>query len=416
MVIKFDLIVLKFSNKVFSMSENREKLNADGYDFAELRFSPTNAKVTCLKTNKEIFLRRNLGEFLFLLLKKPRQTVEYREFRDNVTAWTIYKDVAQVTRTIHVTKGELIKNLRLLREDFDLIEAVPAKGYRLSADVSEFFAVAAEPKTNSEKAAVNFTETPIPAQKVFGGHLRQMFFVCTIYAALFVVALFVELAYQFDTFKNLAFSLAMPVFLWIWLTSLAGLYFGWKLSKKSVFSGFISAAVIFLCAAILLYLLLGAFLPAYPITEASFQTYPAHAAYLKSVFYFLALGIFLMVLPFIVIVWLETELANNNQKVITSLRRFRHRRLSIVNVLSLSPIFLLGLTIIAVLSSLLLTAHLLDNLKPNQNLNLFIQFVLWRWFLYFALAAECLFWYRASLNRLKGRCFKTDVISNRPAK
>lgn len=393
------------------MTENTRKSKADGYDFAELRFSPNDSKVICLKTQKEISLRRNLSEFLFLLLRKPRETIEYREFRDNVAAWTIYKDVAQVTRTIHTTKGELIKNLRLLRENFDLIEAVPAKGYRLSADVSEFFAPAREPQTLVEIAAaseLNFTETNkvVSAQKFFGGHFRQAFFASTIYAALFVVALFIEIAYDFNAFKNSAFKLAMPVFLWIWLTSVAGLFFGWRLSKKSAFSGFVSTSAIFLCAATLLYLSLGAFLPEYPITEASFQTYPAQAAYLKSVFYFLALGIFLVALPFVLIVRLETEAEGNNKKVVANLRRFRYRRLSITNGLIISPLFLLGLTIIALLASLLLTAHLFDNLKPSPHLNLFMQLVLWRWFLYFALCAECLIWYRASLNLLKARRWK----------
>lgn len=394
------------------MSEREQKTDADAYDFAELRFSPQNAIVVCLKTNREILLRRNLSEFLLLLLKKPRETVEYSEFCNNVTAWTIYKDVAQVIRTIHTTKGELVKSLRLLREDFNLIEAVPAKGYRLSADVTEFFADAAQPKTLLEKNAeseLNFVETNevISAQKVFGGHFRQVFFASAIYAALFVVAQFIEIAYQFDAFKNLAFRLTIPIFLWIWLTSIAGLFCGRKLSKKSAFSGFALTAAIFLCDAILLCFALGAFLPADPITEANFQTYPAHAAYLKNVFYFTGLGIFLIALPFVAIARLENEVAENDKKVIASLRRLRHRRLSIIDALSLSPLFLPGLTIIALLVSLLLTAHLFDNLKPNPNLNLFMQLVLWRWFLYFALAAECLIWYRFSLNSLKIHCLKT---------
>lgn len=418
-VIKFDLIVLKFFNNAFTMTEDTPKPNPDAYDFAGLRFRPQESRVVCLQTNREISLRRNLNEFLFLLLKKPRETVEYQEFLDNVAAWKIYKDVAQVTRTIHVTKGELIKSLRLLREDFDLIEAVPSKGYRLSADVSEFFAAVNALETTSKKSASNFAEAEetVQAQKIFGGHFGQVFFACAMYAALFVVALFIEIAYEFETFRNMAFSLAIPTFLWIWLTSVVGLFFGWRLLKKSFFLGFVSAAGIFLFAAILLYLSLGAFLPTYPITKASFQTYPADAAYLKSVFYFLALGIFLIGLPFIVVVWLETEISKNNKKVIADLRRFRQRRLSITNALSLPPSLLLGLTIIALLTSLLLTAHLFENLKPELNTNLFIQLVLWRWFLYFALAAECLLWYRASLNSLKARCFELaskKVTETRP--
>lgn len=416
-VIKFDLIVLKFFNNVFTMQENSGKPDADGYDFAGLRFSPQEAKVVCLKTQKEFFLRRNLSEFLLLLVKRPRETIEYREFRDNVAAWKVYKDVEQATRTIHVTKGELIRNLRLLHEDFDLIEAVPAKGYRLSVDVSEFFEAAGESKTVSEKSALGLGKTKGTnyERKIFGGHSGQVFFASALYAALFVIALFIEISYQFDAFKNLAFKLALPIFLWIWITSLAALFFGWRLTKKSIFSGFVCAASILLFAAILLYLSLGAFLPAYSITEANFQTYSAHAAYLKSVFYFLGAGIFLVAAPFVIIVWLENEVANNNIKVVADLRRFRKRRLSLMSAFSTSPVFLLGITIIALLSSLLMTAHLFENLKPNSHLNLFMQLALWRWFLYFALAAECLIWFWVRLNSLKARCLQKDIISNHPA-
>lgn len=399
------------------MPENAEQQEPDGYDFAALRFIPQNSKVVCLETQKEIFLRRNLSEFLLLLLKKPRAIIAYREFCQSVAAWTIYKDVSQVMRTIHTTKGELVKNLRILREDFDLIEAVPAKGYRLGADVDEFHA-ADEPEIVSAKVETNFAQTkePIFEQKFFGGHSGQAFFACAIYAALFVVALFVELAYQFDGFKNLAFKLAAPIFLWIWIASLAGLFVGTKLAAKSAVSGLWSAAGFFLSAGLLLYVLLGAFLPARPITEANFQTLSAPAAYLKSVFYFFGLGIFLIVTPFVNVIRLESEAAKNNRKAVLRLRRIHYRGLSAASTLWLSPAFLLCLTVVALISSLLLTGHLFENLKPNPYLNLFMQLVLWRWFLYFALAAECLIWYWTSLNRLKARSLEIAATSNRPAK
>ena len=401
------------------MPENTKKQDSDGYDFVGLRFSPEHSKIICLETRKEIFLRRNLSEFLLLLLKKPRGTIEYQEFCESVAAWTIYKDVSQVMRTIHTTKGELVKNLRLLREDFDLIEAVPAKGYRLSADVSEFFTKTDKTEISLEKPAeLNYVEPEktVPARDIFGGHLQQAFFASAIYAALFVVALFLEIAYQFDAFKLAAFYSALPVFLWIWLSSAAGLFFGAKFSKKSVFYGFVCTAAVFLCAAILLSIALGAVLPEYPVTEANFQTYPAHAAYLKDIFYFLGLGVFLVALPFIVVVRLETEAAKNGEKAFASWRRLRRRGLSAISVLSVSPASLLGLTIFALASSFVLTAHLLDNLKTGSYHNLFVQLVLWRWFLYFALAAECLIWYQVSLNRIKSNSFQNGGYFESPSK
>lgn len=392
------------------MNENTPKPVAAEYEFGGLRFSPNTSTVICLKTGAEISLRRTLSEFLLLLLTKARETVEYQEFRDGIAAWMIYKDVAQLTRTIHVTKGELIKNLRRLREDFDLIEAVPAKGYRLSADVSELFLADADlPPANAENRSIPAKEAVRNGQnslagRFFGGHLRQAIFACAIYAALFVVALFIEVAYEFDSYKNLAFSLAMPVFLWIWSTSLFALFLSRRKSENFVTVNFILPIVIFIFSAILLHVFLGAFIPAAAITRANFQTYPASAAYLKDIFYFLTLGIFLIALPFSAIVRLESEFAESREsKLFSHSQQTRQRKTSLARIFIFSAKLLLGLTITAVLVSLWATAHLLDNLKPDPHHNFFVQMVLCRWFLYFGLAAECLIWYWIKIRTLTAR-------------
>jgi DNA-binding winged helix-turn-helix (wHTH) protein len=398
------------------MIDSEKKEAAEGYDFAEFRFHPKDAKLICLLTSKEVSLRRNLSEFLLLLLNKPGEIVSYQELREGVTAWTIYKEISQLKRTIHVTKGELVKSLRSLREDFDSVESVPAKGYRLNTDVSRFYSTnIVKTHETLEKQEESFFElnkkkkAEISTQKLFGGHLLQVSFACTVYATLFVVALFLEIAYQFDNFKNLASGLSIPIFLWIWLTSAVGLLAGWKFVKRNDYFGFICPVLIFIFAGILLHFVLGAFLPAYPITEANFQTYPAHAAYLKSIFYFFALGILLIVLPLTAIFWLETEINKVNRRIIATLRQVHWRKLMLGNALVLSPKLLLGLTILFLFYSLAATAHLFENLRPSANLNFFMQLVWWRLFLYFALAIECLVWYWFSLNSLKARCFELST-------
>jgi DNA-binding winged helix-turn-helix (wHTH) protein len=398
------------------MIENAKKETAEAYDFAELRFYPTASKVICLKTHEEIFLRRNLSEFLLLLLNKPHEIVSYQELHEGLTGWTGYKEISQIKRTIHVTKGELARDLRSLREDFDLVESIPKKGYRLNTDVAAFFPnKTAEPEEVLENEEESFTdlnektkEEP-PTLKLFGGHWRQVIFASAMYAALFVVALFLEIAYQFDDFKNLAFKLSIPVFLWIWVTSLGGLLAAWRLARKYAYFSFVCPVVVFLVGAVLLHFFLAAFLPAHPVTEAKFQTYPAPAAYLKNVFYFSTLGILFIALPLTAVFWLETEIAKGNKRVVAGLRKTRWRKLTFANALVLSPKLLLGLTLFFLLFSLMATAHLFENLRPSANLNFFMQLVWWRLFLYFALAAECLIWYWFSLNSLKARCFGLAV-------
>lgn len=388
------------------MEENSLKTVANVYDFDGLRFYCQESKIVCLETNKEVCLRQSVNEFLLAMLERPGETITYGEFCNSVTAWTIYKDVSQVIRTIHVTKGELLKNLKVLRQDFNLLEAVPAKGYRIIGSVSQIFAdtesLPAKEKHFKVKGINNQTDENISEEKFFGVHWRQIFFASANYAALYVVALFLEIAYEFEAFKNTAFKIAFPIFLWICLTSVAALFIGARYSKRSVLTGFISAATIFFCAALALNFSLAAFLPEYPLTKANFQTYPAQAAYLKNVFYFLGAGIFLIALPFVVTTWMENKLAENFREPV-SMSRVRYRRLLMTNLVALSPVFLLAMTIIALCVSLVMTGHLLDNLQPHPNQNLFIELVIWRWFLYFALAAECLIWYRTKINSLRAK-------------
>jgi len=63
---------------------------------------------------------------------------------------------------------------------------------------------------------------------------------------------------------------------------------------------------------------------------------------------------------------------------------------------------LLLLTFVGV--SILMTAHLFDNLKAGLYRNLFTQLVYLRGILYFGLGIECLVWYYGALSDLKREC------------
>jgi hypothetical protein len=145
-------------------------------------------------------------------------------------------------------------------------------------------------------------------------------------------------------------------------------------------------------------------LPSFPITQSGFQTYAAQAAYLKDIAYFLALALFFLILPFHFIVATENEI-----------RRARHG--PVLDVLAgknlaewpsraLYPRFcaLASLLVAFAAISLIMTAHLLDNLEPGPYMNLFTELVYLRGFLYFGLGIECLAWYYLSLNDIKRVC------------
>ena len=66
----------------------------------------------------------------------------------------------------------------------------------------------------------------------FGGHLWHALAAGGLYAALYAVALVVEIAYQFDRYSRSAIPAALIAYFWIWGTSIAGLAADWKLTER----------------------------------------------------------------------------------------------------------------------------------------------------------------------------------------
>jgi DNA-binding winged helix-turn-helix (wHTH) protein len=223
----------------------------------------------------------------------------------------------------------------------------------------------------------------------------------SLYSALYTCALLLEVAYQWNTFATLAEQLALPVFFLILGTSLSALIADWRLTMSGKRGSLLVAVLIFIGAAFLLYVALGFFLPNYPITEATFQTRSAHAAYLKDVSYFLPLGIIFIVLPFHFITSLHKQLAAGQQISVLALLSDRPEAVTPMGAIYVRTWWLGLLLCGAAVISLLSTNYLLDNLQPGQHKDLFTQLVMWRLLLYFALGLECLLWYYRALGEVK---------------
>lgn len=232
---------------------------------------------------------------------------------------------------------------------------------------------------------------------------------CALYALLYTIALFVEIAYQYSRFSSTIWKLAPFVFLWISSTSVFGLVVAWKRVQRKKSKGLSLSLTIFVCASLLLYMALGFYLPDIPITEANFQTYTAHGAYLKSVCYFLFLSIVFLIVPFHFVLSAQEELEAGQHQSLLDLLRGGRSSAAPRDAIYLRAWWLGILLIIVTLMSPLLAAHLFDNLKPNAYLNLFMQLVQWRILLYLALGMECLLWYYYSLNRIRRACLRSGV-------
>lgn len=238
----------------------------------------------------------------------------------------------------------------------------------------------------------------------FGGYLWHALLSCGLYGLLYSIAFVLEISYQFNRFGSEAIKIAPCVFLWIWSTSLAGLGISWKWTRQKNKTGLILCLLVFISASLLLYALSGLFLPDVPITEANFQTYSAHGAFLKSVYYFLPLAILFLIMPFHFVIAMHEELLAGRYRL--GLRLLTSRRSS---AMPIGAIYLrvswLGIILFgAVIMALIATAHLFENLKPSGQMNLFMQLAQWRLLLYFLLGSECLIWYYRSLNEIKREC------------
>jgi hypothetical protein len=201
-----------------------------------------------------------------------------------------------------------------------------------------------------------------------------------------------------------ALQLVPAVFVWILGTSMAGLELDRRKTRQGKSAGLIISLTVFVGAGMLLYWALGSFLPGEPITKAHFQTYSARAAFLKDVYYFVPLGVIFLALPFHLVVSmgraLEAEGSAREAGLLFSDR---------TNAAPLGAVYIkvswLGILLSsAAMVSMPLTAHLIENLKADPNMGLFIELLQWRVVIYFALGLECLIWYYRALNEIKRAC------------
>lgn len=226
----------------------------------------------------------------------------------------------------------------------------------------------------------------------------------TLYAALYGTAVLLEIAYEFDRYGRAALKIAPIVFGSIFITTVTGLLTDRKLTLKNKRNGLVGAVLIFFVAAFIVFGVLTRFLPNSTITLAEFQTYPAQAAYLKDMLYFLVLALLFLIFPFHFIASLKREVdCGHCDRVIETIIG---SKTAVARVGAVYPRFwALALLLIAfAVISLVMTAHLLDNLKPGEYRNLFTLLVYVRGALYFGLGIECLAWYRKALDDIRSSC------------
>jgi len=413
------------------MSDHRVKEQTEQfYEFAGFRFYFGERRLIRSCDNRLFQLTPKANALLLALVRRNGEVVSYEELKKEVWEDTPYV----LPHTIRETKHTLIK---ILGESAVELETITGKGYRFNgeaiirrveseadakADQDSFNSIAGKEKIESLESLGIERDIHAPLRETAAlqlshpitDHLWHVVASCAIYSLLYTIALFIEVAYQFDRFGSTIWKIAPFVYLWIFSTSVFGLGIAWKRMQQQKSEWLVLSLSIFAGAALLVYIVLGGILPHFPVTEANFQTYTAHGAYLKSVSYFLFLAVVFLIIPFHFVISIKREMQRGRSNLMLNLITGERRGFAPRGTIYLKAWWLgLFLFVIAVISPVL-TAHLFDNLKPHPQMNFFMQLVQWRVLLYLSLGLECLLWYYSTLTEIKRKCLESETSADTP--
>jgi DNA-binding winged helix-turn-helix (wHTH) protein len=363
------------------------------YEFDGFRLDPS---VGTLDHNGNVVpLRAKPFELLRILLESHGQSVSKDQLVSRVWPGSIVTD-----GNFHVQLDAVRKALGETGREPRFIFRT-ATGYKFVANVREVPVGVSDENREPPRKTSGLRKIHI---------VSHLFVACAIYAALYSEAVFLEVAYDFDRYRHVTVGISLLVFGWIMIISLFALTADRKLTLQDRKGGLLTSILIFLVSAIGAFVIVIYLLPNSQVTQATFQTYPAQAAYLKDIVYFLALALLFLILPFHFVTRMEAEVRKGLHGAV--LETLTTSKLAVLPrgtiypqfwALSLLLLFFAGMAIA-------MTTHLVDGLLSARYRNLFIQLVYLRGILYFGLGIECLVWYRNALNEIKSLCL--PVISN----
>jgi len=235
----------------------------------------------------------------------------------------------------------------------------------------------------------------------FFGHKTHCVAASALYALALAVTVFMETAYAYPQFASFAWTAGPLIFLWALLTTLGALEADSKSVRSGRKSGLLLALAILIASAAANYGFVGTRFPDYSITQASFRTWTAQAAYVKGIVYCgIFAGLFLLV-PFHFVLAMQRNLWEGRHRMVHETLTGGIFGIPPRGAPYLSVWLLSGLLILGAASSFISTAHLLEALTPGAYSNLFILTIVIRWLLFLFLGIECCWWYYSALNDLR---------------
>ena len=357
---------------------------------------------TLVTEGREIPLPPKAFAVLLVLVRNAGHIVTREEIFREVWPDVIVED-QNVCLNVHLVR-------KALGDDADkptYIATMSRRGYRFVAPVIRRDRVAAVPVTaevHRDTTSLRFVRSALGEDGWF------LLTSCTLYAALHALALFVEVAFQFNSYAASVIRAAPFVFAWVWTTSLAGLIACRVLtSTRRAYSLPLSISV-FVASEVILYLSTGSILPNAPITQSVHHAYPAYGAYFKSICYFFPLAVIFLVMPYHFVIAARTQIRLGSTGQIRKLLTGEGLGTAPEGTVFLRLAWLGAMLTVAAVAAVVATTYLVDNLIQTEYTSMFTQLVQWRLIVYFSLGAICLMWYSRSLNAIKIASLRTDCV------
>lgn len=250
------------------------------------------------------------------------------------------------------------------------------------------------------------TEAEISHQRnqPFAGHLTHALVSSALLALMLGSSILLEVAFAYNRYAGLV-RMASPLLL---VASMAAtmlcLALDVKLTQQGKSFGLAVSVMALACSAAVNYAVIRPFLPAYPLTQATFQTWTAQAAYLKGVVYCTAFASVFLLVTFHFVIAMQKEFLDGERQAGLDLLSKPWLGVAPPGAPFLPPWVFGVLLLVGAVYSILSSAHLLEALKVTPYTNLFIQMIQIRWVLFLVLGGECCWWYYAAINEFKRDC------------
>jgi hypothetical protein len=228
---------------------------------------------------------------------------------------------------------------------------------------------------------------------------------CLLYASLYGLDFFLEVAFQFDKFRHQALVAGPLLVAWIGLTAGLGLRLGSRMTMNGVKGGFAALFGTFVVSAVIAFGAVTRVLPAEPITILRTLPQTAQAAFLKNVaLYFLPLVTLAWLIPFHCVIYLRRQVPLGKTGNVQTLLDSRHATAQPAGAIYIRAGWLWISLFVVGLVSIFATQDLLSKLVPGRFANLFMLLAVAKTTVYLSLGVACVTWYSKALGSIRRVC------------